>query len=116
MKNYHDMTRGLSAAIAELRKGIPETMQGFSAMAAAATKDGDLDAKTKELIAITIGVTAHCDGCIAFHAKAAARQGSSRGEVLETLSMAIYMGGGPSMIYAAQTLAAFDQFAGSEAP
>jgi len=110
MKDYPEMTRDMSAQIAELRKGIPDTMKGFSAMAAAATAAGELDVKTKELVAIAISVAAHCDGCIAFHAKAAARQGASRGEVLETLGMAVYMGGGPSMIYAAQTLAAYDQF------
>lgn len=109
--NYPEMAKDLNVSIARLRKGIPETMKGFSMMAAAATADGPLDPKTKELIAIAISVAIRCDGCIAFHAKAVRQQGASREELLETLGMAVYMGGGPSMVYAAQTLDAFDQFA-----
>ena len=110
-KNYPEMATDLTASIARLRKGIPETMKGFSTMAAAATADGALDPKTKELIATAIGVAVHCDGCVAFHARAAVKNGASRDEMLETLGMAIYMGGGPSMVYAAQALDAYDQFA-----
>jgi len=110
-KNYPEMAKDLSGSIARLRKGMPETMKGFSQMAAAATADGALDPKTKELIATAIGVAVRCDGCVAFHAKAAVKQGASREEILETLGMAVYMGGGPSMIYAAQALDAYDQFA-----
>lgn len=40
------------------------------------------------------------------------KQGASRAEVLETMGMAIYMGAGPSVMYAAQTFEAFDQFSG----
>ncbi|MDA1089429.1 MAG: carboxymuconolactone decarboxylase family protein [Proteobacteria bacterium] len=110
-KNYPEMATDLTASIARLRKGIPETMKGFSMMAAAATADGALDPRTKELIATAIGVAVHCDGCVAFHARAAVKNGASRDEMLETLGMAIYMGGGPSMVYAAQALDAYDQFA-----
>jgi len=109
--DYPALAKDLNASIAKLRKGIPETMNGFSALAKAATAAGALDPKTKELIATAIGVTVRCDGCIAFHAKAACKNGASREEFLETLGMAIYMGGGPSMIYAAEALEAFDQFA-----
>lgn len=112
--NYPELATDLSQSIARLRKGIPDTMKGFSAMAAAATKSGALDPKTKELIALAIGVAARCDGCIAFHAKAAAHHKAARAEVLETLGMAVYMGGGPSMVYAAQALDAFDQFNGDQ--
>ena len=109
-KNYPEMATDVSASIGRLRKGIPDTMKGFSAMAAAATRDGSLDPKTKELIATAIGVAVRCDGCIASHTKAAEKNGASREEILETLGMAVYMGGGPSVAYAAQALDAFDQF------
>ena len=110
-KNYPKMATELSVSVGRLRKGIPDTMKGFSAMAAAATADGSLDPKTKELIATAIGVAVRCDGCIASHTKAAENNGASREEVLETLGMAVYMGGGPSVVYAAQALDAFDQCA-----
>ncbi len=109
--DYPELARDLSKAIGGLRQGIPETMKGFSALAAAATAEGALDTKTKELIATAISVAVRCDGCIAFHVKAAVKAGSSREEMLEMLGMAVYMGGGPSMVYAAQALQAYEQFA-----
>jgi AhpD family alkylhydroperoxidase len=93
-----------------LRSDITDTMQGFSSMAQAATKDGVLDKKTKELIALAIGVSTRCDGCIGFHAKALVELGATKEEVEETLGMAIYMGGGPSLMYAADAMLAYEQF------
>lgn len=110
MKNYPDITRNISANIKRLRAGIGPTMQGFSAMAQSATKPGALDHKTKELIALAIGVSSHCDGCIGFHAEALAKLGAARAEVEEALGMAIYMGGGPALMYAADAIGAFEQF------
>ena len=69
-------------------------MKGFSALAQAALKADALDTKTKELIALAISVATRCDGCIAFHAEAAMKQGATRAEVLETMGMAVYMGPG----------------------
>ncbi|WP_315705448.1 MULTISPECIES: carboxymuconolactone decarboxylase family protein [unclassified Bradyrhizobium] len=109
-KNYTELCSGLSGNMKKLRKGIPDVMQGFSAMAQAATRDGALDKKTKELIALAIGVAARCDGCIGFHTEALVRLGATRQEVEETLGMAIYMGGGPSLMYAADAIAAFEEF------
>ena len=94
--------------MAELRKAIPEPAKGFGALAQAAIAPGALDSRTKELIALAIGISARCDGCLAFHARAAARYGATRAEVLETIAVALYMGGGPSMIYGAEALSAFD--------
>ena len=67
--------------------------------------------KTKELIALGISVAVRCDDCIAFHVKAAVEHGAIREEVLETLGMAIYMGAGPSAMYASHALSAYAQFA-----
>ena len=64
-----------------------------------------------ELIATGIGISARCDGCIGYHVKAAIKHGATREEMLETIAVAVYMGGGPSMIYGAEALSAFDAFA-----
>jgi len=74
------------------RRDIPATMQGFSQLAQAATKHEALDKKTKELIALAIGVATRCDGCIGFHTEALVKLGATRAEVEETLGMAVYMG------------------------
>ncbi len=109
-KNYPDITRNISANLKVLRKDIADTMGGFSALAQAATRDGALDKKTKELIALALGVAARCDGCIGFHTDALVKLNATREEVEETLGMAIYMGGGPSLMYAADAMTAYEQF------
>jgi AhpD family alkylhydroperoxidase len=109
------MTQDLSQAIRELRTGAPEPMKAFSSLAKAALEPKALDAKTKELIALGIAVAIRCDGCVAFHAEAAVRQGATRDEVMETMGMAVYMGAGPSAMYAAQAIEAYDQFSAKKA-
>lgn len=109
-KSYPEITKRISSGMKTLRSGITDTMQGFSAMAVAATKSGALDKKTKELIALAIGVSTRCDGCIGFHTKALIDLGITKEEFEETLGMAVYMGGGPSVMYAADAMLAFEQF------
>lgn len=110
MHDWTQMTKELSGQLKSLRGGAPEVMKAFSAIASAATSANALDARTKELIALGIAVAVRCDDCIAFHAKAAVEQGASRQELLETLGMAIYLGAGPSVMYASHALDAFSQF------
>ncbi len=115
VKDWPQMAKDMSGAVRDLRGGTPEVMKGFSAIAKAALEAKALDTKTKELIALAIGVATRCDACVAFHAQAAVQQGASREEVMETLGMAIYMGAGPSVMYAAMATEAFDQFAAEKA-
>ncbi len=114
--SWPDRTSELNAMLRNLRSGAPEAMKAFSTLAQAATAPKVLDGRTKELIALGIAVAIRCDDCIAFHAKAAAGQGASREQVLETLAMAIYMGAGPSVMYASHALEAFNQSSGALAP
>lgn len=109
-KQYRDITRSISASLAKLRPAIPEVTGAFSQMSRAALRDGALDRKTKELIALAIGVAVRCDGCIGFHVDALVRLGATRAEVEELLGMAIYMGGGPSLMTAAEALAAWEEY------
>jgi AhpD family alkylhydroperoxidase len=110
MNNWPQMTKELTAQIRTLRGGAPEVMKAFAGIAQAALAVKALDAKTKELIALGIAVAVRCDDCIAFHVKAALDQGASEQEVTETLGMAIYMGAGPSVMYASHAMEAFGQF------
>ena len=104
------ITKDISTQLAKMRKEMPEVMTGFSMLSQAATKEGTLDKKTKELIAMALAVANHCPGCIGFHSQALVKLKTSREELLEMLSMAIYMGGGPSLMYAAEALEAFEEF------
>ena len=110
-ENWPELAAEMTPALRELRTGAPEVMKAFSAIARAALDGTALDAKTKELIALVIAVAIRCDPCIAFHAESAVKRGASRAEIIETMGMAIYMGAGPSVMYAAQAIEAYDQFA-----
>jgi len=109
-KDWPALAANLIPAIKQLHRGAPEVMKGFRDMGAAAHGAGALDAKTKELLAVAISVAVRCDPCIAYHVDGARKQGATREEIAETLGLAIYMGAGPSAMYAAQALEAYDQF------
>ncbi|MGB7421995.1 MAG: carboxymuconolactone decarboxylase family protein [Comamonas sp.] len=107
--NYKELTTAISANVRQLKESVPDVMTSFNALGKAALAPGAIDAKTKELIALAIGVAARCDGCLGYHTQALARLGATREEVHEMLGVAVYMGGGPSLMYAANTVAAFDE-------
>ena len=111
LRDYQRLTRGVSAQLATLRNEVPEVMRGFGELSRAALAGGALSEKTKELIALALGVAGHCDACIGFHVKALVRLGASRRELEEALAVAVYMGGGPSLMYSANALAAYAEFA-----
>jgi AhpD family alkylhydroperoxidase len=93
-----------------LRQMIRDVYDGFAALQTAAASDGALDAKTKELIALAISVAQHCDGCIAAHARGAARAHATEQEVAEMLGVCIQMMGGPGTVYGPRAFAAFREF------
>lgn len=107
---YRELTQTVSANLASLRADTPEVMKSFNELGRHATSDGALDRKTKELIALALGVAARCDPCIGFHMQTLVKLGATRQEVEEALGVVTYMGGGPSLMYAANAVAAFQEF------
>ena len=107
--SYKELTQTVSGELAQLRQSQSDVMTAFGQLAQAANKPGVLDKKAKELIALAIGVAVRCDGCIGFHMQALLKLGASKAEIEETLGMAVYMGGGPSLMYAAHAMQAYDQ-------
>jgi AhpD family alkylhydroperoxidase len=114
--DWPELAKALTADLRNLRIGAPDVMKAFSALATSSGAAGALDAKTKELIAVAVSVAVRCDDCIAFHTKAAAQRGATREEILEALGMAVYMGAGPSVMYASHALSAFTQFDAEKNP
>ncbi|MDY0310358.1 MAG: carboxymuconolactone decarboxylase family protein [Castellaniella sp.] len=112
---YKELTQNLSGNLAQLHKTQPDVMKGFGDMVKAAMAPGALDTKTKELIALAVGVASRCDGCIGFHSRALARLGATTEEVHEALAVAMFMGGGPATMYAANAVAAFNEFSAATA-
>lgn len=109
VEDWLALISNMNGAVRDLRQAAPEVIKTFGDMARAAHVGNALDEKTKELVALAISVAIRCDPCIAYHAEGAIKQGASREAVAETLAMAIYMGAGPSVMYAAQALEAVNQ-------
>lgn len=110
-RDYHQMIKELAGPTRELRDATPEVWAGFTALHQAAVAEGVLSARVKELMAMAIAVVKQCDGCIAYHAKAAARRGASEEEVAEALGVALLMDGGTASVYGPHAWSAYQQFA-----
>ena len=108
--DWNEEMRDIKKDLGALRPAIADVSGAFGDLARAATSAGALDTKTKELLAVAIGIAKQCEDCIGFHVKAAVIAGASRDEICDTIGMCVYMGGGPSLMYGAKALAAFDQF------
>jgi AhpD family alkylhydroperoxidase len=112
--DFEQIANDVMAGIGLLRQGAPDTIKAFGALSTAATASKTIDTKTKELMALAIGIAVHCDGCVAYHAKMAQQHGATREEVAETVALAIYMGGGPAAVYGADALRAYDQLSAAK--
>ena len=107
MEHYYQQTIDL---IETLNKSAPEYTKAFMEFAEQAEKEGALSVKTKQLISMALGITAHCIPCIAFHVKSAIEAGATRQEILEAGMVAGQMGGGPAVAYLRYVVDACHQF------
>ncbi|HEW63767.1 carboxymuconolactone decarboxylase family protein [Fervidicoccus fontis] len=82
-----------------LGKISPEKANAFVDFVNKVEKNGALDAKTKELIALSIGIVKNCETCIYYHLNEAMKLGASREEILEAAWVAVLMDGGPSLAH-----------------
>ena len=108
-KDWVQFSKDVDGRSAALFKAAPDTMRAFRGLVREAGKDGALDKKTKELIALAIAIAIRCEGCLSFHVRAVIKYGAARDEVLDVIGVAVEMGGGASSVYGALALEAFDQ-------
>ncbi len=109
--DHISLIKNINESLGPFRKSQSEALLGFGQLARASMAEGAVSAKHKELIALAIGITQHCSGCVGFHVKALRKMGCTREELEEMLAVCVYMGGGPALMYAAETLKAWDEFA-----
>jgi AhpD family alkylhydroperoxidase len=107
--DYIELRNHLDESLARLGKEIPGPMTGFARLHRKGVEDGALSSKVKELMALAISIVVGCEGCIAYHVQDAIQAGATRSELLETVGVGLFMGGGPGSIYAAHALDAIDQ-------
>lgn len=108
---FADRIAETDAYVSQLLHLVPDSVKAYGSVSKAAQVPGALDHKTKELIALAISVATRCDGCIAYHARNSVKAGATRQEIAEMLAVTLQMGGGPSMVHAADALRAYDEFA-----
>jgi len=112
-QSYTDQMKQVRGYTSQLSSALPDVMKSFYGLGRAATTDGALDTKTKELIALAIAVATHCDNCIAFHTSAALKAGATKEEIYEMLGVTVYMGGGPALMYATHVMEAVEEMSPS---
>jgi len=108
MMDWNGYRQQVLAGVGSVAKLSPETVKGYVALSAAGQKTGNLDAKTRELIALAVAVALRCDGCITVHADAARKLGASKEEIAEALGVSIAINAGAALVYSTRTLDAFD--------
>ena len=109
-KKYPDYYQHLQSLMLKLGNELPGPLSGFGQLHRHAVAEGTLSTKIKELIALGIGIAARCDGCIAYHVHDALKAGATRKEIVETIGVAVLMGGGPATVYGAEAFEALNQF------
>ncbi len=114
--NYIEYHQHLEGRLMQLGRELPGPMTGFARLHKKAVEEGALSSKTKELMALAISIVVRCEGCIAYHVHDAVKAGATRAELLETIGVAILMGGGPASMYAAHAMDAIEQFSPALAP
>lgn len=107
---FKELNKNVFSQLRQFKQGQPKVMDAFNQLAQVASADGVLDKKTKEMMALGIAVAIRCDDCIGVHVQSLVRMGMTRDELEEVLATAVYMGGGPSLMYSTHALQAFDDF------
>ncbi len=87
------------SALRALKEEVPDSLGAFNSFYQQVMQEGVLDAKTKELIALAVGVAIHCESCVLLHTRAAHKAGASREEILEAALVGVVMGGGPAFTF-----------------
>lgn len=108
--NYPERRQELDAIFGKLGKELPGPVAGFARLHRDAIAGGALPAKTKELMALAIGIALRCEDCIGYHVRDALQAGATRAEILETIGVALMMGGGPASMYGCKAYEALGQF------
>ena len=110
MSTYAEKAKKVFDMVGTLSKENPGIAQGFGTLHKTCATDGALSPKTKELIALGIAIAIRCEGCIACHVMDAVKAGATQEDIVETIGVAILMGGGPSVVYGEKAYEAMQEF------
>ena len=105
----------VGAKMEKVKKEAPAMVTGFGTMVAGfgglfskVMTDGAISLREKELIALSIAVAANCHPCIMAHTKKCLDTGSTKAQILEAVSVAVVMGGGPAYMHVMEVIDALE--------
>jgi AhpD family alkylhydroperoxidase len=107
MLDWNQYQKQIQQQIAEIGRSNRDVLKGYRVLSNAGDTTNLLGGKTRELIAIAVAVTRQCDGCIVTHVDAAIKQGASKEEIIEALSVAIAVNTGATLIFSSRVMDAF---------
>ena len=99
MEDMKKVLKELDSNLKTFAKEYPEQTNAFFGFLEKVEKDGALDNKTKELVALGIAVAKHCNGCIAYHTANLLKLKATKDEIMEAGFVGVLMDGGPGLVY-----------------
>jgi AhpD family alkylhydroperoxidase len=114
MENGQKLQEKQQDALATLEHQLPDFMVSFKKIGTIAMTPGDISAKTKALITLSLAIGNNQKDCIVYHVKLAIEQKVTLEEIKELIAIAAYMGGGPALMAGEQALALFKQLNNQE--
>lgn len=79
---------------------VPESTEAWKNFSKTVFKEGALDEKTKQLIAVAVAHVTQCPYCIRSHTKQAMRKGASKEEIMEAIWVTSEMRAGAALAHA----------------
>lgn len=110
----NEKLKEVNRVVKELGADQPNVQAGFMKLLTSSESDGKLPTKVKELISLALAINVKCEWCIAYHMNNCLKAGATKDEIMETASVAILMGGAPSLMYLNPVLDAFEQLGGDQ--
>ncbi|WP_198018880.1 carboxymuconolactone decarboxylase family protein [Asinibacterium sp. OR53] len=108
MLDWNEYQKQIAAGNTQIGRINHEIIKGYRGLSEAGNATNLLGAKVRELIALAVAVTRECDGCITVHTDAAIKQGATKEEIVEALSVAITVNAGAALVFSTRVLDAFD--------
>lgn len=83
--------------IGHLSETLPDVLKSYHDFTGECFKEGELDLKTKQLVALGIGLFANNEVCTLYHVQEALSKGASKQEIMDTVAVAAAIGGGHAL-------------------
>src|SRR5688572_11119844 len=107
MLDWNEYQQQLQQKISEIGRTNRELVKGYRELTNAGNATNLLGGKVRELIALAVAVSRQCDGCIITHTDAAIKQGATKEEIVEALSVAVAVNAGAALIFSSRVMDAF---------